>query len=227
MRNLGIVLMIAGIAMVGWFGYQYWSGMQSVTKINHDVVKVSNGIKDDIKNPFKTNDTKNNRTIENEQKSEGEKQTPNVVQTETGSYQSGDEIAKLVVPEINLAFDVFLGTGEDVLAKGVGMYDSKWTTPPDKGGHTVLSGHRDSVFQPVGDLVEGDSLYVRYRDKDYQYEINKIWITDEHDYSVIVPKDESTLTLSTCYPFHFIGSAPDRYIIQAKLVKEGELLNLG
>lgn len=106
------------------------------------------------------------------------------------------------------------------------MYDSEWTKPPDFGGHTVLSGHRDSVFSPVGDLEDGDMIYVRYQDEDYEYKINKTWITDAEDRSVIVGKDDPTLTLSTCYPFQFVGSAPDRYIVEAELVQTGDLLDL-
>src|SRR5699024_3909974 len=142
------------------------------------------------------------------------------------AFSSGEEIATLVLPSIGISYDVFWGTGDNVLAKGVGMYDSEVTTTPDQMGHTVLSGHRDSVFRPVGDLEDGDSIYIQYRGRDYEYEIHKIWITDAQDQSVILDKKNPTLTLTTCYPFEFIGDAPDRYIVQAEYIREGDLLDL-
>lgn len=138
--------------------------------------------------------------------------------------EEGEHVAQLVIPTINKSYDVYWGTDEHTLEKGVGMYVSEWTVTPDIEAHTVLSGHRDSVFRPVGDLEKGDRLYVSYRGIDYEYRIHKIWITDANDRTVIVEKEEPTLTLTTCYPFYYVGSAPDRYIIQAKLVQKGNLL---
>lgn len=229
MRKIGIVLFVTGLALVGWFGFQYWNGMQAVTKLDDDVVKQEN-----VEGTMSlTNDTdeKSNSDVNDvdgaETSTEEQDNKPtNKTEKPSFDHQDGDEVAQLVMPSIDLSFGVFMGTSDDVLAQGVGMYDSEWTTAPDQGGHTVLSGHRDSVFQPVGELVEGDSLFVNYQGEDYQYEINKIWITDEDDHSVIVEKDDPTLTLSTCYPFHFIGSAPDRYIVQAELIQKGDFLNL-
>src|SRR5699024_8450492 len=100
------------------------------------------------------------------------------------------------------------------------------TKPPGAGGHTVLSGHRDSVFGGVGDVEDGDSIYVNYKDEDYEYKIKKTWITDAADRSVIIEKDDPTLTLATCDPFQLIVSTAGRYIVEAEFVQKGNLLNL-
>lgn len=227
MKKLGIVLMVIGVMMVGWYGYQYWSGMQSVERIDDSVVKgLDNKDNEDFSTIDKDPNTVEKISISDNTNSHDTEQSSTNDQSANVDYTNGEGIAKLVIPAIDLAFDVFSGTDDEALAKGVGMYDSQSTTTPDGFKHTVLSGHRDSVFRPVGDLQEGDSLYVNYKGEDYEYQINKIWITDADDHSVIVEKEEATLTLSTCYPFQFIGSAPDRYIVQAKLVKKGDLLNL-
>jgi len=205
MKKLGVAFILIGISLISVFGYQYWLSIQSVSTIEEDNV---------VKNNNHQHFTNENAT-----------KLINIDEAKTPNYENGDEVAKLVMPSIDLTFDVFWGTGEEALSQGVGMYVSDWTTPPDLGGHTVLSGHRDTVFKPVGELNDGDSIYVSYQGEDYEYEINKIWITDEDDDSVIVEKNEPTLTLSTCYPFQFIGSAPERYIVQAKLKNKGDLLN--
>lgn len=208
MEKFGIGLMTIGLILLGLFGFQHWNSMQSVTKISNDVVKIDN--------ESRASDEKNVEEALNPDK----EVNLNIHE------QDSDGIATLVIPSIDLAFDVYMGTDEEALAKGVGMYESQWTTTPDIGGHTVLTGHRDSVFRPVGDLKDGESIYVNYQGEDYEYKINKTWITDAEDRTVIVEKDEPTLTLSTCYPFEFIGSAPDRYIIQAELIQTGDLLDL-
>ncbi|MBU7595167.1 class D sortase [Metabacillus halosaccharovorans] len=158
--------------------------------------------------PKKALEKKNEKTIED-------------MSTLNYSVENGKNVASLQIPKIDSSFDVFWNTDESTLDKGVGMYVSEWTTiPNDIGGHTVLSGHRDTVFTELGELEQGDIMTVEYEGESFDYEIKKIWITDENDRTVIVRKDKPTLTLTTCYPFDFIGSAPDRYIIQGELVTE-------
>ena len=124
----------------------------------------------------------------------------------------------LNIPKIKKKFSIYWGANDATLKKGVGMFVSDLTTTPSGGGHTVLSGHRDTVFTELGELKEKDNLIVEYDNTMYTYEIQKMWITHADDRTVIVKKEEPTLTLTTCYPFDYIGDAPDRYIIEAKLI---------
>src|SRR5699024_9125497 len=126
MRLLGSVLIVGGLFFIGLFGYQYWSSTKSVQTIVGDpVIKESS---DDYVNPVSDDDTA----------------TDGIPPLNDVDFQTCDHIATLVIPSIDLMYDVFMGTDDDVLAKGVGMFQSELTTPPDVGGHTVLSGHRDS-----------------------------------------------------------------------------------
>lgn len=133
-------------------------------------------------------------------------------------YEKGAEIGWLLIPALDMKYPVYWGTDEETLMQGVGYHPGNFTTPPDGLRHTVLSGHRDTVFRGLGELEHGARMYVQFENIQYEYEIKKTWITDAEDRSVIVEKTEPTLTLTTCYPFNFIGSAPDRYIIEAALV---------
>lgn len=135
-------------------------------------------------------------------------------------YQKGSNIGWLLIPALDMKYSVYWGTDEDTLSQGVGYHPGKFTTPPDGMGHTVLSGHRETVFRGLGELEQGASIFVQFENIQYEYEIQKTWITDAEDRSVIVKKSQPTLTLTTCYPFTFIGSAPDRYIIEAALVEK-------
>lgn len=133
-------------------------------------------------------------------------------------YDKGDDIGWLLIPAVDMKYPIYWGTDDETLKQGVGYHEGDFTVPPDGMQHTVLSGHRDTVFRELGELEDGDSMYIQFEGVQYEYEIDKTWITDAEDRTVIVDKDEPVLTLTTCYPFTFIGPAPDRYIIEAPLV---------
>jgi sortase A len=132
-------------------------------------------------------------------------------------FQTGDQIAELVIPSIQQIYPVFLGTEPDVLKRGAGMVQSEWTTFPTEKGHTVISGHRDTIFRDLRFVKEGETLQLLFQGQQYEYQVQKIWITDKEDRSVITKKEQPVLTLTTCYPFYFVGNAPKRYIIEATL----------
>lgn len=199
MKRIGLLLLFTGLFVVLWSGYSFWNQSKAVSHEPETVQKDHPGWDSTV-----------------------EKKTIDIASSKGGSehFEYGEKAAELSIPRIGSKYDVFFGTDEDSLKKGVGLHDSKWTVSPDQNGHVVLSGHRDTVFRNLDQVEEGDHLYVNYQGTVYDYQVRKIWITDEDDRSVIVNKDEPTLTLTTCYPFDFIGFAPERYIIQSELVSK-------
>lgn len=128
----------------------------------------------------------------------------------------GDNIGSLSIPVLKQELPIIQGTGADELKKGVGHFTQ--SVLPGEEGNCVLSGHRDTVFAKLGKLITGDQLIVQTTAGIYTYEIKDIRIVDKDDKTVIVPADHAILTLTTCYPFIFVGSAPERYILIADLV---------
>lgn len=126
-----------------------------------------------------------------------------------------DEVIGILrIPKINAELPIVEGTDEDELAKGVGHYET--TVFPGQKDQILLSGHRDTVFKKLGELELGDELIVEMSYGDFTYIINDTDIVDADDRTVIrSTAPDEILTLSTCYPFNFIGSAPERYIIYA------------
>jgi LPXTG-site transpeptidase (sortase) family protein len=88
---------------------------------------------------------------------------------------------------------------------------------PGQGGHVLLSGHRDTVFRKLEGLKIGDEITFSTPYGDFIYEATDFKIVEANDETVAVPTDHETLTLTTCYPFNFIGDAPQRYIVYTKL----------
>lgn len=147
---------------------------------------------------------------------------PSKEETEEELYPSrpkmGEEIGELYIPKLNATLPIYHGTNEDELEKGVGHFAD--SVLPGENDNSVLSGHRDTVFRKLGEVDEGDLLIVRTSAGEFKYKVNKVRIVDEDDRTVIVPKPRATLTVSTCYPFEYIGSAPERYILVAYLASK-------
>ena len=128
----------------------------------------------------------------------------------------GDVVGSLSIPALKQKLPIIEGTGDDDLKRGVGHFSQ--SVLPGEQDNCVLSGHRDTVFASLGKLKVGDRLITRTAAGTFTYEIRRIRIVHKDDVSVIVPADHAVLTVSTCYPFHFVGAAPDRYVLVADLV---------
>lgn len=127
----------------------------------------------------------------------------------------GEEIGKLYIPKLEAVIPIYHGTDEEELDRGIGHYPG--SVLPGENDNSVLSGHRDTVFRKLGEVSEGDTLIVRTAAGEFTYVVNKVRIVDKDDRTVIVPKPKATLTVTTCYPFYYVGSAPDRYVLVAFL----------
>jgi sortase A len=130
--------------------------------------------------------------------------------------QTGDKVGELYIPKLDATLPIYEGTGEEELEQGVGHYAD--SVLPGERDNCVLSGHRDTVFRDLGEIGEGDSLIVNTSAGEFEYQVTKVRIVDKDDKTVIVPKPRATLTVSTCYPFVYIGAAPERYVLVAELV---------
>jgi sortase A len=126
----------------------------------------------------------------------------------------GEVIGLLMFPSISKELPIIEGTDEDDLEKGVGHF--KGSSYPNEKGQIVLSGHRDTVFRRLGELKLGDILIIELSYGTFFYKIESTKIVNAEDRSIItLQKKEEILTLTTCYPFSFVGNAPHRYIITA------------
>ena len=127
----------------------------------------------------------------------------------------GEAVGILQIPRLNADLPIVEGTDPDDLEKGVGHYKGSYY--PEEKGQIVLSGHRDTVFRKAGELEIGDSLEIVLPYGNFEYEITETKIVKSDDLSIITLQNEKEeLLLTTCYPFSYVGNAPERYIIYAK-----------
>ena len=125
-------------------------------------------------------------------------------------------IALLRIPRIHLEVPVLEGTDDLTLNRAVGHIAG--TTAPGENGNIGIAGHRDGFFRELKDVVTGDKIEIQTQKESTTYVIDQITIVNPSDVSVLAPRARASVTLVTCYPFYFIGSAPQRYIVQASLL---------
>ncbi|MGJ9383111.1 class D sortase [Salipaludibacillus sp. CF4.18] len=135
----------------------------------------------------------------------------------------GELMGVLEIPAITASLPIYHGTDEDELEKGVGHYAD--SVLPGYKDNSVLSGHRDTVFRKLGEVGEKDILVVKTKSGEYTYRVFNVRIVDADDRTVIVPSGKAKLTVTTCYPFQFIGNAPERYVLEAYLIDEKSYSN--
>ncbi|MEN0664141.1 class D sortase [Caldifermentibacillus hisashii] len=137
------------------------------------------------------------------------------------SYQKGETIGILKIPKLKKELPIIEGTDEEELEKGVGHYTG--TAYPLQNDQIVLSGHRDTVFRNFWELETGDTFIVELEYGKFKYEIYEMDIVPADDTTVIrSTAPDEILTVTTCYPFHYIGNAPERAIFYAKPVSTGK-----
>ena len=130
-------------------------------------------------------------------------------------FEPGTPLFRLLLPRQRADFTVVEGTTNAALRKGPGHLEG--SPFPGENGNAVIAGHRDTHFRVLKDVLIGDAIRVEVGDQDYTYRIVDIRVVKPTDTRVLLTQPGRTLTLITCYPFRFLGSAPDRYIVQARL----------
>ncbi|TSB47955.1 class D sortase [Alkalicoccobacillus porphyridii] len=122
-------------------------------------------------------------------------------------------IGTLEIPKLEKTLPIVEGTDPDALDKGIGhLLNSVF---PGQGEQIVLSGHRDTVFRNFDQIEIGDQFTVTMPYGTYTYEIRETEIVPEDDTSVIRSMGEEVLVVTTCYPFHYVGNAPERFVTYA------------
>lgn len=144
----------------------------------------------------------------------------------TPAIARGDYIGTISIPRLKKTLPIYEGTETSQLEKGVGHYEG--SVLPGVTDNSVLAGHRDSVFSQLGKMKLGDLIMVNTHAGNFTYKVSRFRIVDGNDRTVIVPTKTAVLTLSTCYPFFYIGNAPKRFIVSADLVVTPKIvLSLG
>ncbi len=128
----------------------------------------------------------------------------------------GSVIGRLVIHRLHVRAIVREGAEGQVLDVALGHVPG--TALPGQDGNVGIAGHRDTLFRPLQDIAKGDRIVLETAHGTFNYDVDRIGIVQPKDVGVLSPGSRPELTLVTCYPFRYVGSAPDRFIVQARLV---------
>jgi sortase A len=132
--------------------------------------------------------------------------------------------AILRIPGIGLVVPVFAGTSTAILDQGAGHIEG--TSPFGASGNTGIAAHRDGFFRGLHGVKVGDVVQVDLPDATLTYQVMSTRVVDPSETSVLRPTTEPIITLVTCYPFYFVGSAPQRFIVRAMRLPKAEEIRL-
>lgn len=141
-------------------------------------------------------------------------QLPSASQASHSKMANNVLLGLIEIPRLDTASIVEEGVETSTLWKAVGHVPG--TTLPGERGNAVLAAHRDTYFSGLGDLKVGDLVSFKSPTATYSYRVESTRIVEPDDAEVLRTSNEPTLTLVTCYPFHYIGNAPQRYVVTAR-----------
>jgi sortase A len=134
------------------------------------------------------------------------------------AYRESTKLARdvplgvLTISSVKLEAPIFEGTAELTLNRGIGRIEG--TAEVGASGNLGLAAHRDGYFRVLKDVHVGDTIDLQSLASATRYRVTEISVVEPTDVQVLAPTDNATLTLVTCYPFYFIGEAPQRYIVK-------------
>jgi sortase A len=129
--------------------------------------------------------------------------------------QPGDTFAKLIIPRLDAELYVVEGDDHADLRRGPGHITG--TALPGSAGNCIIAGHRDTHFRVLKDIRDGDDIVLETVAGQYLYRVHLTKVIPPTDTAVLESTQTPQLSLITCYPFYYIGSAPERFLVKARL----------
>ena len=134
----------------------------------------------------------------------------------SAGIRPGMLLGMLSVPRLGLTTAVVEGDDAASLEYSAGhLPDTPW---PWQSGNSAIAAHRDGRFRALRHIKVGDDLRLRTARGDFNYKVRELSIVVPEDVTVLAAREPASLTLITCYPFSYVGSAPKRFVVRAERV---------
>ena len=127
--------------------------------------------------------------------------------------REGYPLGRIEIDAIGLQVMILEGTGDETLSRAVGHIPG--TALPGQVGNVAIAGHRDTFFRPLRNIQPDDEITLTTLNGSYRYRVDSTRVVEPEDIEVLDGSNDAILTLVTCYPFYFVGSAPQRFIVRA------------
>ena len=134
------------------------------------------------------------------------------------AVSEGSPLGRIEISAVGLTVMVLEGTDEGTLRRAVGHI--RGTPLPGQRGNVALAGHRDTFFRGLRKIRVNDEITLTTLSGSYRYRVDSTKVVKPEETEVLEDDGDDILTLVTCYPFNFVGSAPSRFIVRARRVLE-------
>ncbi len=131
---------------------------------------------------------------------------------------NGDVVGRLSIPRLHVSAMIREGTSAPVLSVALGHIPG--TAFPGQPGNIGVAGHRDSLFRGLRNVAKNDEIVFESPSATYTYRVEGTQVVKPEDVGVLNPGSTRELTLVTCYPFNYVGAAPERFIVKAQLMSD-------
>ncbi len=125
-------------------------------------------------------------------------------------------IGRIEIPRVGVSAVILEGVDDRTIRRAVGHFPE--TPLPFQGGNMALAAHRTAEFRGLRNIRLGDEVSVVSDRGTFKYRVERTWVVRPEDVSVLDPSPDKVLTLVTCFPFDFQGSAPERFIVRARSI---------
>lgn len=190
LRWMQFVLLATGFFLLGWW-FHGWRESQSFQKAAMQTLELRRAALADLE--------------------QGEKKS------KKKSVPARSVIGRIDIPRLKISAVIVEGTDPDVLDKAVGHF--RTTALPGETGNFALAGHRDTFLRGLGDIRDDDVVLISTPERTLRYVVEGKKVVGPERVDVLNPTPKPTLTLVTCYPFTFVGPAPERFIVRAALTE--------
>ena len=130
------------------------------------------------------------------------------------SPPEGTLLGRIEIPRLGVSAIVLEGVGNKTLRRAVGHIPE--TPLPEERGNVGLAAHRDSFFRDLKDVRRDDRITLKTLEGTYEYRVEWTKVVEPEDTEVLADAGAPALTLVTCYPFYYVGAAPERFIVRAR-----------
>jgi sortase A len=132
--------------------------------------------------------------------------------------REGSPLGRVEIPRLALSVIVAEGIRPSTLRLAAGHIPG--TAFPDESGNVGIAAHRDTFFRKLRDIQQGDIIIVRTLAGSSEYSVEETRVVKPKDVEVLDSSSQPVLTLITCYPFHYVGPAPERFIVRARRISQ-------
>jgi sortase A len=130
--------------------------------------------------------------------------------------EPGALVGRISVARLGVSVIVVEGTDGSTLSRAAGHVSG--TALPGQNGNVAIAAHRDTFFRPLRNIRNDDVITITTSHGDYRYRVVSIRVVSPDDVAILNSDGNDVLTLVTCYPFSFIGAAPNRFIVRAEQI---------